>query len=71
LLLFISAGNQNLRARMIKGNQPSPIPLPHLCRIFFQAEVMIMNELERLKRYSSQRHNYSGLHQFDGAPEKV
>ena len=56
---------------MIKRNQQPLIPLSDLGRILSQAEFMIMNELQRLKSYRPQSHNYLGLHQLNRASQKV
>ena len=57
LRFFIAAGNQNLRARMIKRHQQSPIPETDLSRVFPQIHFMILNGFQRLKRDHPQRYN--------------
>ncbi len=43
LRFFLPAGDQNLRARMIKRHQHASVPAMNLSRVFLQIQFMIMN----------------------------
>src|SRR5260221_14228281 len=70
LRLFIPAGDQNLRAWMIKWHQQAAIPGTNPARVMLQVELMIVKQLQGIKRDRPQRHYDTGFYQFNSPPQK-
>ena len=67
LRLFIAAGDQNLRTWMIERHQQPIMPAANFARVMLQVELMIVKQLERIKRDCSQCHNNRGFDEFNRA----
>ena len=71
LRFFLPAGDQNLRARMIKRHQHASVPPMNLSRVFLQIQFMIMNLFQRIKRHPTQGDDYLWINQRDRAMQEV
>ncbi len=71
LRFFPAAGDQNLRAGMIKRHQHAPLPTMNPARVFLQIQFMIVNLFQGIKRHPAKRHNYLRIDQSDCAAQEA
>src|SRR6266850_706678 len=70
LRLFVPAGDQDLRAGMIKRHQHQALPATNPACVILQSELMIVKQFQRIKRNCPQRYYNGGLDKLNSPPQK-